>query len=47
MLARMPKGTVQPPICIVRYPDGADTDQLCSDFRQTTVPSPGMANALL
>ena len=44
MLARMPKGTVPPPVCIIRLPDGADADQLCSDFRQTTVPTPGGPN---
>ena len=44
MLARMPKGTVQPPVCIVRWPDGADTDQLCTDFHQTAIPSPGKPN---
>ena len=44
MLARMPKGTVQPPVCIIRWPDGADTDQLCTDFHQTTIPSPGIPN---
>ena len=46
MLARMPKGTVQPPVCIVRWPDGTDTDQLCTDFHQSTVPSPGKPNLL-
>ncbi len=44
MLARMPEGTVPPPVCIIRLPDGADADQLCSDFRQTTVPTPGRPN---
>ena len=44
MLARMPKGTVPPPVCIIRLPDGADADQLCTDFRQTAVPTPGGPN---
>ena len=43
-LARMPRGTVAPPVCIVRWPDGADADQLCKDFRQTIKPTPGSAN---
>lgn len=43
-LARMPKGTVQPPVCIMRWPDGADADQLCQDFRQTAVATPGAPN---
>ena len=43
-LARMPKGTVQPPVCIMRWPDGADADQLCKDFRQTAVATPGGPN---
>ena len=32
------------PVAIMRFPDGADTDQLCKDFRQATVPTPGAAN---
>ena len=43
-LARMPRGTAQPPVCIMRWPDGADSDQLCTDFRQSTVPTPGAPN---
>ena len=44
MLARMPKGTVPPPVCIIRWPDGTDADALCTDFRQTTAPTPGAPN---
>jgi hypothetical protein len=43
-LARMPKGTVPPPVCIIRWPDGNDADALCTDFRQTTAPTPGAPN---
>ena len=43
-LARMPKGTVPPPVCIIRWPDGTDADALCTDFRQTTAPTPGAPN---
>ena len=43
-LARMPKGTVPPPVCIIRWPDGTDADALCTDFRQTTTPTPGAPN---
>jgi hypothetical protein len=43
-LARMPRGTVQPPVCIMRWPDGADADQLCTDFRQAAVLTPGAPN---
>ena len=43
MLARNPN-MPQPPVCIMRYPDGADADQLCKDFRQDNVPTPGGPN---
>lgn len=43
-LARMPKGTVPPPVCIIRWPNGTDADALCTDFRQTTAPTPGAPN---
>ena len=43
-LARMPKGTVPPPVCIIRWPDGTDADALCTDFRQTKAPTPGAPN---
>ena len=43
-LARMPKGTVPPPVCIIRWPDGTDADALCTDFRQTRAPTPGAPN---
>ena len=29
---------------LVRYPDGADTDNLCRDFRLSSLPTPGSAN---
>ena len=38
------KGTVPPPVCIIRWPDGTDADALCTDFRQTTAPTPGAPN---
>ena len=31
---------------LVRYPDGADTDMLCKDFRLTGLPTPGSANSV-
>ena len=31
---------------LVRYPDGADTDNLCRDFRLTGIPTPGEANSV-
>ena len=43
MLMRNPD-MPQPPVAIMRWPDGADTDQLCSDFRQDTAPTPGAPN---
>lgn len=43
MLMRNPD-MPQPPVAIMRWPDGADTDQLCIDFRQATVPTPGAPN---
>ena len=45
MLARNPN-MPQPPVCIMRWPDGADSDQLCSDFRQDNSPTPGAANRM-
>ena len=43
MLARNPN-MPQPPVAIMRWPDGADSDQLCSDFRQDNSPTPGAPN---
>lgn len=43
ILARNPQAK-QPPVCIIRWPDGADTDQLCTDFRQSAMPTPGSPN---
>ena len=41
-------GAIQPPTLyrsLVRYPDGADKDMLCSDFRLTSIPTPGSSNS--
>ena len=43
-----PGGAVNAPALyrsLIRYPDGADADMLCSDFRLTNVPTPGMSNS--
>ena len=31
-------------VCLVRMPDGTDTDQLCADFSLSTLPTPGGPN---
>jgi hypothetical protein len=44
-----PNGNVSIPSLyrsLVRYPDGADTDNLCNDFRLSYVATPGEANGL-
>ena len=43
LLARNPNVPVRT-VCLVRWPDGADTDNLCEDFRPATEPTPGTAN---
>ena len=43
LLARMPNAPQQT-VCLVRWPDGADTDNLCEDFRTSLKPTPGAAN---
>jgi hypothetical protein len=42
-----PGGSISTPTLyrsLVRYPDGADTDNLCRDFRLSSLPTPGSAN---
>ncbi len=42
-------GAIQPPTLyrsLVRYPDGEDKDMLCSDFRLTSIPTPGSQNSV-
>ena len=44
-----PAGAAAPPVLyrsLVRFPDGADTDMLCKDFRLTGLPTPGSANSV-
>jgi len=44
-----PGGSVSAPVLyrsLVRNPDGADKDMLCSDFSISLVPTPGMPNTL-
>ena len=43
--ARMPDVPEQA-VCLVRWPDGADADQLCEDFRLSPQPTPGAANSV-
>ena len=43
LLARNPDAKPQT-VCLVRWPDGADTDNLCEDFRLAARPTPGAAN---
>ena len=43
LLARNPNAKPQT-ACLVRWPDGADTDNLCEDFRLAAVPTPGKPN---
>ena len=46
MLARNPELAKAPARSLVRFPDGADTDSLCEDFRLSEQPTPGKANRL-
>ena len=46
MLARNPELAKAPARSLVRFPDGADTDVLCEDFRLSEEPTPGKANRL-
>ena len=36
----------QQTVCLVRWPDGADTDMLCDDFRLAPRPTPGHPNTV-
>jgi hypothetical protein len=45
LLARRPE-LAPGPQSLVRLPDGADTDQLCDDFRLSGQPTPGRKNVL-
>ena len=45
LLARMPNAPQQT-VCLIRWPDGADTDMLCDDFRLAPRPTPGRANTV-
>ena len=44
LLARNPNVAPRT-VCLIRWPDGADTDMLCDDFRLAARPTPGCANA--
>ena len=44
LLARNPELAKAADRSLVRFPDGADTDVLCEDFRLSTQPTPGKAN---
>ena len=46
MLARNPELAKQRVQSLVRVPDGADTDNLCEDFRLSDFPTPGGKNRL-
>ena len=46
MLARNPELAKAPVRTLVRFPDGADMDSLCEDFRLSEQPTPGKANRL-
>jgi hypothetical protein len=46
MLARNPDLAKAQAHSLVRFPDGADTDSLCEDFRLSEQPTPGKANRL-
>ncbi len=46
MLARNPELAKQRVQSLVRVPDGADTDNLCEDFRLSGFPTPGGKNRL-
>lgn len=43
-LAEVPQSFFHTVPAIVRWPDGADRDMLCSDFSPTEIPTPGKAN---
>ena len=46
MLARNPELAKRRVQSLVRVPDGADTDNLCEDFRLSNLPTPGGKNRL-
>ena len=46
LLARRPELANAAPRSLVRFPDGADTDVLCEDFRLSEAPTPGQPNRL-
>ena len=46
MLARNPELAKARARSLVRFPDGADSDSLCEDFRLSEQPTPGKANRL-
>ena len=46
MLARNPELAKSASRSLVRLPDGADTDNLCEDFRLSEQPTPGEKNSL-
>ena len=43
LLARRPDAP-KPTVCLIRFPDGNDTDMLCEDFCLSEQPTPGQAN---
>ena len=46
LLARNPELAKASDRSLVRFPDGADTDNLCEDFKLSERPTPGTANAI-
>ena len=46
LLSRNPELAKAAPRSLIRFPDGADTDVLCEDFRLTDRPTPGAANVI-
>ena len=46
LLARNPELAKAADRSLVRFPDGADTDNLCEDFRLSEQPTPGQPNIL-
>lgn len=46
VLARNPKMALPGPQSLARFPDGADVDRLCEDFRISTEPTPGGPNRM-
>ncbi len=44
VLARNPKMALPGPQSLARFPDGADVDRLCEDFRISAEPTPGRPN---